>query len=194
MAPVTAAYVGVSIEVLGGVLLAMGLMTRYAAVPMLILSVVIQVEYLPFDNQLFWVALLGWYAVYGAGPISIDALLRRGLADSALPFAPNIVRASEWVRVNLGPLYLSAMRVWLSVALLLPALQPAVMDGRRVSDFALWLPLNTTAQVPYEFGFVGGALLLLGIATRYVGISMILALTLNAMDLRLTDAGDLLLT
>src|ERR1041384_6916279 len=35
MNPHTAAILGVSIEVLGGVLLAMGLMTRYAAVPML---------------------------------------------------------------------------------------------------------------------------------------------------------------
>ena len=40
--PVTAAYLATSIELLGGVLLALGLMTRYAAVPMLILSLVIQ--------------------------------------------------------------------------------------------------------------------------------------------------------
>jgi hypothetical protein len=38
MSPLSAAYVGISIEVLGGVLLAAGFMTRYAAVPMLILS------------------------------------------------------------------------------------------------------------------------------------------------------------
>ena len=33
MAPVTAAYGGVSVEVVGGVLLALGFMTRYAALP-----------------------------------------------------------------------------------------------------------------------------------------------------------------
>ena len=83
MSPLTAAYTGVSIEVLGGVLLAAGFMTRYAAVPMLILSLVIQFFYLPFDSQLFWAALLGWYAIMGAGPLSVDRLLRRGLGVCA---------------------------------------------------------------------------------------------------------------
>ena len=99
MSPVAAAYTGVSIEVIGGVLLAAGFMTRYAAVPMLILSLVIQFAYLPFDSQLFWALLFGWYAVYGAGPISIDRLLRRGLADSALPLIPRIVRALSLIHI-----------------------------------------------------------------------------------------------
>ena len=124
MNPVTAAYVGVSIELVGGVLLALGLLTRYAALPMLVLTLVIQFSYLPFDNQLFWAALFGWYALFGAGPVSIDFLLRRGLRDSALPLVPHIVRASEWVRSQLGPLYLSALRVWLAIALLLRGLDP----------------------------------------------------------------------
>ena len=83
MSPVAAAYVGVAIEVLGAALLAAGLMTRYAAVPMLILSLVIQIDYKPFDSQLFWAALFLWYAVMGAGPLSLDSLL-----DAGLPIAP----------------------------------------------------------------------------------------------------------
>jgi uncharacterized membrane protein YphA (DoxX/SURF4 family) len=91
MSPVAAAYVGVAIEVLGAVFLGLGLMTRYAAIPMLILSLVIQFDYMPFNSQLFWAALYGWYAVVGAGPISVDSLLRRGLADSALPGVPDLM-------------------------------------------------------------------------------------------------------
>ena len=38
MAPVTAAYGGVSVEVVGGIFIALGFMTRYAALALLILS------------------------------------------------------------------------------------------------------------------------------------------------------------
>ena len=60
LSPVAAAYLGVFIEVLSPVLLAFGFMTRYAAVSMLGLSLVIQFAYRPFDSQLFWAALFGW--------------------------------------------------------------------------------------------------------------------------------------
>ena len=53
------------------------------------------VALLPFDNQSFWVALFGWYAVCGAGPAAVDSLLRRGLADSALPIIPHVVNFTE---------------------------------------------------------------------------------------------------
>ncbi|MBK8895361.1 MAG: DoxX family protein [Propionivibrio sp.] len=147
MNPVSAAYTGVGIEVLGGVLLAIGFMTRYAAIPMLILSLVIQFAYLPFDNQLFWALLFAWYAIQGAGPLSIDSLLRRGLADSALPLVPSIVRASDRVRVHLGPIILSAMRLWLASTLLL-AVWPGFLDQNQLAAAGMWLPLQTVAYMP----------------------------------------------
>src|ERR1700736_4508131 len=121
MSAVTAAYVGVSIELMGATLLALGLATRYAAVPLLVLSLVIQFAYMPFDAQLFWAALFGWYVVFGAGPISFDALLRRGLEDSALPLVSRMIRVSTWVSSHVGPIYLSVVRIWLAAALLLTA-------------------------------------------------------------------------
>ena len=177
ISPVTAAYLGVSIELLGGVLLALGLLTRYAALPMLILSVVIQFSYLPFDNQLFWAALFGWYTVYGAGPLSIDHLLRRGLSDSALPLVPRIVHGSEWVRVNVGPLYLCAMRIWIAIALLARGLYPATDYG----ELALWLPLHTMAQVPKLLAVISGGALLTGLAARYLAGILLLLFSLDAM-------------
>lgn len=89
--PVAAAWLGACVELGGSILLALGFGTRAAALAMLALSLVIQFNYLPFDTQLFWAALFGWYVVRGAGPISLDASLARGLADSALPLASGMV-------------------------------------------------------------------------------------------------------
>jgi len=180
--------------VLGAVLLALGLMTRYAAVPMLILSLIIQFDYMPFDTQLFWAALFLWYAVIGAGPISIDGLLRRGLADSALPLVPRLVRASEWVRAHVGPVYVSLLRIWLAAALLATASKTMLPGGGHFSGLAASLPLELAARVPPGIAGVGGLLLLLGLGTRYLGVAMIAALFAHAMmDPRETDAVYLLM-
>jgi NADH dehydrogenase/putative oxidoreductase len=195
MSPVAAAYTGVSIEVVGSVLLAAGFMTRYAAVPMLILSLVIQFAYLPFDSQLFWALLFGWYAVSGAGPISIDRLLRRGLADSALPLIPRVVRAGEWVRTKLGPVYLLAIRVYVAVPLLMLAVHSPVFVGEQRTAWARWLPLDTLASVPSAAALTGGVLLLTGLAARYASAAVIAVLALGSMiDPRLTDSVYLLMT
>jgi len=195
MSPVAAAYVGVAIEVLGAALLAVGLMTRYAAVPMLILSLVIQIDYKPFDSQLFWAALFLWYAVMGAGPLSVDSLLRRGLADSALPAVPRIVRASEWVRVHIGPCYVSLLRIWLAMALIVATSNAMPAVAARFNWLAPWLPLDIAVRLPTGIALVGSVPLLLGIGTRYLSIAMIFALFVHAMmDPRQTDAVYLLMT
>jgi putative oxidoreductase len=193
MSPVTAAYVGVSIEVAGAILLALGFMTRYAAVPMLILSLVIQFAYKPFDSQLFWVALFGWYAIVGAAPISVDSLLRRGLADSALPLIPRILRWSEWIRVHAGPVYVSVLRIWLAAALIASHVIPP--GSGYFSPLASWLPLDIAAHLPAGIALVGGLLLFLGIGTRYLGVAMVLTLLGKAMfHPRESDAAYLLMT
>ncbi len=194
MSPVTAAYVGVSIEVLGAVCLALGFMTRYAAVPMLILSLVIQFAYRPFDSQLFWAVLFGWYAIVGAGPFSVDALLRRGLADSALPLIPRIVAASAWVRDRLGPFYVSALRLWLAIALFVAAAHVTLPASGPLATAATLLPVDVASRLPEGIALVGSLLLLVGLGTRYLGIAMIIALFANAMiDPRETDAVYLLM-
>jgi len=175
--PTTAAYLGVAIELGGGVLLAIGLMTRYAAVPMMILSLVIQFAYLPFDSQLFWTALFGWYAIVGAGSLSVDHLLRRGLRDSALPLVPGIVGASEWIRTQIGPIYLSILRVYIASALLIRAF---AVEAERDS-VAAWIPVHTAGLLPAGLAAIGGLALLGGVATRYVAGMLLLGFSANAM-------------
>ncbi len=38
------------------------------------------------------IAMFTWFAIYGAGPMSPDNLLRRELSESALPLIPGIIR------------------------------------------------------------------------------------------------------
>lgn len=145
MSPLHAAYVGVSIELLGGILLAAGLLTRYAAVPLLCLTLVIQMTYRAFDTQLFWMAILGWYAIRGAGPLSLDALLRLGLKESALPLAPQLIEMGEWVRFRIGPWYLAALRSWLGLACVAAAIG---LGGAAVRDpVSDWLPVSTATRL-----------------------------------------------
>src|SRR5271167_4530373 len=100
LAPNSAAFLSTAIYIVCAALLAIGFMTRYTALPLVLLSLITQLRYTPFDTQLFWIALAGWLAIYGAGPISVDNLLRRGLNDSRPAHSTNyrLFRAPESMR------------------------------------------------------------------------------------------------
>ena len=95
--PLLAAQLSTAIYLVCAILIAVGAMTRYASLPLLILALIAQVSIQAFDTQLFWMALFGWLLIHGAGPISLDHLLRRGLEDSALPLVPRLIRGSRWI-------------------------------------------------------------------------------------------------
>ncbi|MDS4019453.1 MAG: FAD-dependent oxidoreductase [Candidatus Competibacter sp.] len=154
--PVTAAALGVITEVLGSMLLAFGLATRLAAIPLLLLTLVIQFEYRALDQHLYWAALFGWYVVMGAGPISLDRLLASGLASSALPLVEPLGRLYAALTRYLGPVYQLALRLWLASLWFAP-----VLIGRSFLEAVL--------------GFVS-PLLVLGLATRLAAIGAMLAL------------------
>src|SRR5215831_6634770 len=116
--PVTAAYIGVSIEFLGAVLLAFGLATRLAATAMLARVLVIHLNYLPLDLNLLQAALLAWFIVHGAGALSLDRMLSRGLAESALPLAASVLTwLARFTRVG-APVYELLLRVWAAAAII----------------------------------------------------------------------------
>ena len=137
-------------------LLAFGLATRLAAIPLLILTLVIQFEYRALDQHLYWAALFGWYAIMGAGPISLDRLLAPGLAASALPLVKPLGRWYAALTRYLGPVYQLALRLWLATLWFTP-----VLVGRSFLEAVL--------------GFVS-PLLALGLATRLAAIGALLAL------------------
>jgi len=154
--PFTAAVLGVTVEVLGSMLLAFGLATRLAAIPLLVLTLVIQFEYRALDQNLYWAALFGWYVIMGAGPISLDRLLASGLAASALPLVKPLGQLYAVITRYLGPVYQLGLRLWLASLWFVP-----VLIGRSFLEAVL--------------GFVS-PLLALGLATRLAAIGAALAL------------------
>jgi len=82
-----------AIEFIGGLLLLLGLFTRVAAVPLVIVMIVAiisakwpqvdSLETLAGFEETAYVALFGWLAVAGPGPVSLDRLLQRWRAQSA---------------------------------------------------------------------------------------------------------------
>ena len=116
--PVTAAWLGESIELICPPLLVLGLAARFAALPMLILSLVIQFSFQALDQHLFWAILLGWFVVKGAGPISLDALIGRGIAATALPLAGTITRIFAALSYWGAPAIKLVLRCWIAALFL----------------------------------------------------------------------------
>jgi putative oxidoreductase len=177
--PIAAAWLGASVELLGSVLLAVGLGTRAAAFSMLLLSLVIQFNYLALDTHLFWVVLLGWYVVMGAGPLSLDAALARGLGGSAIPYAAGAVRLARLTSERLGPVYRLALRLWLGAALAAAGAGLVVMTPELTR---LLLPVRTAADLPTWLLAPGASLLVLGLATRPTAGVLIAALAAGQMS------------
>ncbi len=98
-------------EFVCGALLLVGLFTRVATIPLMITMVVALVtaqrENIGSLDDLFglseylYIALLGWIAVAGPGPLSLDALLVRfGAARASAPSAPRSPAAVAGVHVR----------------------------------------------------------------------------------------------
>jgi NADH dehydrogenase/putative oxidoreductase len=168
--PVTAAYLGVSIEFFGAILLATGLATRLAALAMLALALVVHFNYLALDLNLLQAVLFGWFVVRGAGPLSLDHALQRGLADSALPFASAVVRAlTAFARAG-TPAYTLFLRLWAGGTIAASALAAQTLAGADT-----WLPLATAKQFASPVELLLAALIAVGLATRFAALALILA-------------------
>jgi NADH dehydrogenase FAD-containing subunit/uncharacterized membrane protein YphA (DoxX/SURF4 family) len=163
--PHTAAVLGATVEVVGSVLLAVGLLVRPAALAMLLLSLVIQFAYQNLDINLFWAAMFGWYLVLGPGSLSLDRVLAKGLRNSPLPLASQAIEAGERLARFAGPVYQLALRLWLATALAGLALPPA------------FFPTATAAMVPRTLGLFAAAFLALSFATPLVAGALLTTLS-----------------
>jgi putative oxidoreductase len=72
--PDIAAYMATFFEVICPVLLILGLMTRLATIPLLVIVAIIQLTYTSCLDHLYWALLLGVLLFKGAGAISLDAM------------------------------------------------------------------------------------------------------------------------
>ena len=170
MNPVAAAYLGVSIEFFGAALLAVGLATRFAAVSMLILAVVVQLNYVVLDSNLFQAALFGWFAVRGAGALSLDRLLSRGLGESALPLAASARHVLALFTRFGAPVYLLLMRIWAVGAIVVTGFAVAMPASAN-----MWLPLASAHHFGSPLELTLASLILVGLGTRFAALALIIA-------------------
>ncbi|MFA6218281.1 MAG: FAD-dependent oxidoreductase [Erythrobacter sp.] len=165
MAPHHAALAGLLIEVVGPVLLAIGFQTRLATLAMAALLAVSQAVYVPTTSNLFLIALLGWYALAGAGPLSLDRLLAQGLKDSALPLARQMTGLGELLLRRGAPVWMLVLRLWLALSLLAAAqlFDPGV-------GLATWLATTSFAEIPALAAAALAVPLVLGLGTSVVAL------------------------
>ena len=160
---VQAAWPRIIVQVAGPVLLAVGLWVRPVALLMLGLTLLAQASGLPQDVHLFWAALFGWYLVQGAGPLSLDHLLAKGLGFSPLPLAGLAMAAAGWSDRHVAPLFRLGLRVWLAVAIADVAPAPTM------------LPSTVSAMLPHDLALAAAALLATGLATPLVAGGLLVA-------------------
>ena len=115
--PHTSAVTGLAIELICPPLIALGLFTRVAAIPLLILSLVIQFAYKPLPENLFWALLFGLMILRGPGALSLDRLLGPAVLTSALPFADVARRVLKAIDRVGQPLGLLAQRLFMAAFL-----------------------------------------------------------------------------
>jgi len=192
--PVVAAWIGVTIEIGAAVLLAFGLGTRLAAFAMLCLALVIQFNYLAFDTHLFWAALLGFYVVHGAGPISLDRLLARGLVESALPFGATLLSAARSMSRWMSAPFLLVQRAWLAASMF----AAAGFDIGRAMPAQLFVkifPVQSAQHLPLALAIGGAWLLAAGLGTRVTALVLLVAVVgMQAMDPHLSQDWYWMLT
>ena len=111
--PAVATILGISVELGAGLLLSLGLFTRLAGALLAAMAMVIQTVYQPLDLNLHWAVLGVWFLLAGAGPISVDALIRRGLGGAALPFAPQFSSLFDWMKAWAAPAWMLFVRYWI---------------------------------------------------------------------------------
>lgn len=72
-----AAFLGTAFELACPVLLALGLASRLAALPLILMTLVINYTYVEATEHYYWLLLLGTILCQGPGALSMDALIRR---------------------------------------------------------------------------------------------------------------------
>jgi NADH dehydrogenase/putative oxidoreductase len=99
-------------------LLIAGLGTRLAGLAMLALAFAAWRADPSQDAPLLWALLAGWYAAIGAGSLSLDQALARGIYDSALPLARQAGRALALLTRAGRPVLLLLLRAGIAAVLL----------------------------------------------------------------------------
>jgi NADH dehydrogenase/putative oxidoreductase len=188
LAAVAGSGFGIVVQGTCPILLALGLLTRPAALALIVQVQVLRTPGVSGDASLYWTVLLGWLAVFGAGPLSLDRVLARGAESVAVPGAAALLYAADRLTRQLGPLAQLALRVWLAAGLAGLALSALyVTPSMRPGSAALLpqMPPMVAALAP-PAALALAALLAVGLATRLAGLLLLLIVPLGGAAM----AGD----
>lgn len=76
ISPVFAAYSGTFFELVCPIFLAFGLLNRFAVLPLIIMTLVIQFLVIQNTEHFYWLFLLATIFTFGSGRISVDRILK----------------------------------------------------------------------------------------------------------------------
>jgi NADH dehydrogenase/putative oxidoreductase len=153
----------------GPALLSVGLLVRPVALLMLALTLMGQVSGPAQDQHLFWVALFGWYIAEGAGQLSLDHILEKGLGFSPLPLSGRAKAAGLWFDRHVSPVYRLALRLWMAGAVAATVLAPT-------------MPPTTATEMLLPFlAVIAAVLLALGLAMPLVVAGLLIASGVTAI-------------
>lgn len=166
---VMASQLGLAIQTVCPLLLALGLLCRAAAAAMLLQAVLTVVPGMGAETQLLCAALLLRVMVVGPEALSLDGVLRRGAQSLAVPGVAALQRGFGRVSRVGGPLYQLALRLALAAALAWPA---AARMGMLPGGVAEWLPLPAL--------LAAGVALVAGAGVRFVVLGLLAVIALQA--------------
>ena len=180
---------GLAIATICPILLLVGCCSRMASLPLLFEALALQSPLGPSPLHLFWGVLLGWIIVRGPGPISLDALLSRGLVSTAIPGSKGLDQAVAAATRILEPCYRLALRLWIATAPLAvgAAALARVGDSVRLS-LAPWLasyPDAAAAQPVVSLGVA--SVLICGLGTRVAALFLALAVPFSQAAMQLDE-------
>ncbi len=175
----------VTIEIVAAVLLALGLITRLAAVPIAFLSLIVYFGDRDVTGHVLCALLALALTVHGPGPISLDALLGRGVGRAALPFAQwpdRIIRAFQAVT---QPVLQLLLRVWMAGLFWMTGEALINAGDTRWIDYGslaseAWLAPFTGSTALMGLQLVAAVMLAVGFGTRLAALVLAL-LTVSVM-------------
>jgi uncharacterized membrane protein YphA (DoxX/SURF4 family) len=181
---------GFAVQTACPLLLIFGLLSRPAALLLLIQALVLHSEEPSLDIYPFWGVLLGWFIVLGPGPLSLDALLGRGLDSSAVPAIEPLGAAFAWVSRTLGPWYWLFLRVWVATAPLSVALAGSCLSpDMRPGAIAPWLASvpNMVMAIAPGPSLILAVMLALGLGTRLAALILLAMIPIGQVGMSFDD-------
>jgi NADH dehydrogenase FAD-containing subunit/uncharacterized membrane protein YphA (DoxX/SURF4 family) len=167
-----AAVLGTGIELICPLFLVVGLATRVAAIPLLLLAIAVEFTDKTMANHIYWIAYLGILFVRGAGALSVDALIAPHLAGSAIPLGASLRKIAAFKERYLLPPFELIVRIGIA--------------------WLLWSHGFSTGPAALQVvGLVLCVLFALGLATRTV--ALILTILASTVFLHSAPLGDLMM-